>query len=605
MAIKLVTGNTFGCVSERVFDEIKENGMSEGRHIVIVPDQFALLSEMEVLDYLGIKSSFNIEVAGFSRLATRVLGDRSLTMLNQVTSVMLLKRVIMESESELNCYSSVSKKAGYVSEIYAVITNMRNSKITPEQLRNTASKTRGLISNKLIDIALLYERYLKLLATNYADMGSELESLAREIPNLEYIQNAHIYVVDFHELTRVKMDILSAFIEHSQSFTMGIVDMPDAKNSRLYPSFLVKFLTAEADRLNISLSRADVLEDMCKERLEIADRLYSYDLQCDMESAGHFEIKIADNKKHEVRGVARYIRRLVVEENYRYRDIVIVASDTDSYKKIIAKEFADFEIPFYLDDKTNLMTTAVAKLLTSASEAVRKNMRKSEMLRLSKCAIIGLAQSDVNSFERYVEKYSINFSRFAESFAIGLDDVLYSGAEIVRSRLYDMLEPLRRSASSTSEYMENVKEFYLSAIGDSYEQYIISVSNIDKRMGKVAEIARDKVDNCIAQIQGLFEEMELPLMELIEIMITAFASIEISTIPQFVDSVFIGQADKSKYQHNKIMFLLGASDGNYPNEANSGGVITASEAMIIESKGIVFAPNLREKVLLEIGRAHV
>ena len=599
MSIKLITGNTFKCVSERVFDEIKHNGMTSGRHIVIIPDQFTLLSEMEVLDHLGIKSSFNIEVAGFSRLATKVLGDRGLKMLNQVTSVMLLKKVIMESQDELLCYNRVCKKAGYVSELYAVITNMRNSKITPVALRKTASISRGVIANKLIDIALIYERYISLLSTRYADMGSELESLAREIPNLDYIKNAHIYVVDFHELTRVKMDILSAFIEHSQSFTIGVVDVESAKNSRLYPHFLVKFVMSEVSRLDLAIDREQVAEDLSEERREISDRLFSYNLQTDVKSAGHFEIKIAGNITHEVRSIARYIRQLAVEENYRYRDIAIVASDVDKYKTIIAKEFADFDIPVYLDDKKNLSTTAIAKLLNLSIDAVDKNMRKDEMIRLSKSEIIGLNHSDVNAFELYANKFSINYSRFASKFTIATDDPLYEGAEKVRSFLCEILSVLSEKSDSTLGYINCIKDFYNLATKDSYSQYINALNLVDKRSGKVAEIAIEKVMNCITQIEDLFESVEMDLSEVVDIIFTAFSSIEIATIPQFVDSVFLGQVDKSKYQHNKVMFILGASDGNYPKDGVSGGIITASEAKIIESKGVEFFPNNRDKILLD------
>ena len=599
MSIKLITGNTFKCVSERVFDEIKENDMTIGRHIVIIPDQFTLLIEMEVLEHLGLKSSFNIEVAGFSRLASKVLGDKGLKMLNQVTSVMLLKRVVMESESELICYNRVCKKAGYVSELYAVITNMRNSKITPEQLRKTALQTRGVLSNKLMDIALLYERYIRLLSTKYSDMGSELESLAKEIPNIDYIKNAHIYVVDFHELTRVKMDIISALIQHTQSFTMGVVDMPEAKNSRLYPNYLVKFLLSESKRLNMGYSRVDVLEKLQEERSEIADRLFSYNLQTDVKSKGHFEIKVADNITHEVRGVARYIRQLIVEENYRYCDIAIVASDVDNYKRIIAKEFADFSIPIYLDDKTNLMTTAYAKLLSLAMDAVNKNMRKDEMIRLSKSEILGLNHNEINAFELYANKFSMNFSRFASEFNIAKDDELYAGAELVRCKLASILSNISKKSTNTIDCINSIKEFYSAATNANYISYINRLSLIDKRQAKIAEIAQEKAVNCIAQIEELFESVELDFDDVVDILFTAFSSVEISTIPQYVDSVFLGQVDKSKYQHNKVMFMLGASDGNYPKDGVSGGIINANEAKIIEGKGVEFFPNNKEKILLD------
>lgn len=77
MAIKVITGNTFDVVSKSVYDEIAKNSKNGGKHCLIVPDQFALMSEKEVLDYLGLAASFDIEVASFSRLAAKYIKDKT------------------------------------------------------------------------------------------------------------------------------------------------------------------------------------------------------------------------------------------------------------------------------------------------------------------------------------------------------------------------------------------------------------------------------------------------------------------------------------------------------------------------------------------------
>lgn len=599
MSIKLITGNTFDCVANAVYDEIKANGIRTGRHIVFVPDQFALMNEMAVLDYLGIKSSFNIEVVGFSRLAHRLLRSDK-TMLNQQTSVMLLKKIIIDHKNELVCYNRVADKSGYVNELYAVITELRNSGVSPEKLGAVSLDIKGYLKGKLQDITLLYREYIKALATEYTDIGSELELLAERIPELDYITNAHIYVVDFHELTKVKMDILSALIHHCASFTVGVVDCPNAKNMRIYPRYISEFVTREAEKLGLPMEHSEVSDSsVIRELAVVADRVFSYYQSApELVNNGHYEIRTADSTLSEVRGVARCIRQLIVERGLRYRDISIAVSDMEKYKKEISQTFNDFEIPYYLDDKVALSTTAAAKLMLYAIECVEKNYRAGEVLSFAKSPLLMLTADDICEFELFVKKYNINYSRFTRPFDIGRDDASYECAERVRSVVYNALKVLKSDSRDVDVHIDNVEQFFTDAVLVGYDEYLTKIKAIDERMYDVAVMSVDKMQRTFTEVRDILVGGSYTAGEVYSIISATFDSIEISTVPQYVDGVFVGVENKSKYLGSKVMFLMGAQEGTYPQESDGKGIICVEEAEVLKSKGVEFFPSFKEKTLL-------
>src|SRR5690625_7802067 len=63
----------------------------------------------------------------------------------------------------------------------------------------------------------------------------------------------------------------------------------------------------------------------------------------------------AVHPRAELEGVLQEILRLVREENYRYRDMVIFVRDTSEYNDLIQTMFADYEVPVFIDEKRTML----------------------------------------------------------------------------------------------------------------------------------------------------------------------------------------------------------------------------------------------------------
>ena len=149
----LYKARTIHAATDAVLSAVKA---TEGRHIIIAPDAFTLAVEQTISNKLGKESVFHVEVMSFARLASVMLGEKIKKCLSPSGSVMLMEKVLCAKEKELRHYSGAARKQGFASEVYAAITSIRNSGVSPDQLFAALPLLKGRVEEKTHDLALLF-----------------------------------------------------------------------------------------------------------------------------------------------------------------------------------------------------------------------------------------------------------------------------------------------------------------------------------------------------------------------------------------------------------------------------------------------------------------
>ena len=82
-------GKTHYSVLQALINKLKENDVTCGHHIFIVPDRMSVLCEKLIFEKTGISSTCNIEVLTLSRIALRLLKNKN--VISRQASVMILQ----------------------------------------------------------------------------------------------------------------------------------------------------------------------------------------------------------------------------------------------------------------------------------------------------------------------------------------------------------------------------------------------------------------------------------------------------------------------------------------------------------------------------------
>ena len=219
--------------AEKVLSALKE---SRGRSIIIVPDAFTLSLETGALTRLGREGTFDVEVMSFARLASVALGKNISKCLSPAGSVILMEKVVRKYRDSLKIYGRAANKAGFAAELYAAVTAIRNSGISPDRLAVAAEHLSGHVRDKTADIVLLYRGYLEELAQEHTDSTTRLEALVEEIGKGDLpLLDADFYVMDYIDFNAKQLEVLSALMAKARSVTVSVVTRGNTENARIYP----------------------------------------------------------------------------------------------------------------------------------------------------------------------------------------------------------------------------------------------------------------------------------------------------------------------------------------------------------------------------------
>ena len=136
--------------------------------LLLVPEQFTLAAERELMRRLHLEGMFQLDVLSPSRLYEHVLnaaGRDEREPLSDAGRRMAVSQALEKLEDKLPYYGSITQRRGFVEKLCALITDMKRGGMTAESLAEYASALPdGVEKVKLDDLSRIYEQYHSVLA---------------------------------------------------------------------------------------------------------------------------------------------------------------------------------------------------------------------------------------------------------------------------------------------------------------------------------------------------------------------------------------------------------------------------------------------------------
>ncbi|MDE5755912.1 MAG: PD-(D/E)XK nuclease family protein [Clostridia bacterium] len=588
--IELILTNTLN--SNPILDKLKSKLGAGKKHILFVPDRFSLSYQKAVLEHLNIKGTFDIEVSSFPRLANKLLQNKK-RLLDKQSEVMLLRKVIDESKDDLLCFGKMGKSADFANDMYAVISQIRNSNISVERMQEAVDGLPKRIANKTKDIVKIYHDYAQYIQEDYSDGTSKLQALCDLIYD-GALNDYEVYISDFTSFSNIEYEIIKAIMANALNTHICLVDS-DGANSQVFPTDVKKRLFSLADEVGVNMNISYDKENLTGDAEIIFKGLYSYG-KVDGVRDGRTQILACKSIQDEVKSLARSVNRLVREQGARYKDIAIVGCDFAAYTPYINSIFKAFEIPFYADIKQSLSTQALTKLIASAIRAVGEKYSQSSVLEFAKQSVLGFDYDEVCIFDNYCCKYGVEYTRFLSPFTIGVEEQRVI-AESVREKIMALLAPLDLSGKYIKDHIKAVREFLQNCSAVTLTQNLADwqEQNGFAELSAITLQSESKLnsifDKCESMLGGNIADWE----EFYGIIMTAVESVEMSNIPLYSDSVFIGETSQNRYAGIDYMFVVGANAGKFPPEHSDTGIVSEREYYAWSKMNINVEPDCRRR----------
>ena len=167
MSLQFIFGNSGSGKSTYLYQKIIEESMqrTDSNFIVIVPEQFTMQTQKDLVMAHPRGGIMNIDVLSFQRLAHRIfeeVGADQRSVLTETGKNLMLRKVAIEEQEKLKVLGSRMNRPGYVSEVKSVLSELMQYEVSDFELQEMERKTenRPLLNAKLEDLQVLYRAFL-------------------------------------------------------------------------------------------------------------------------------------------------------------------------------------------------------------------------------------------------------------------------------------------------------------------------------------------------------------------------------------------------------------------------------------------------------------
>ncbi len=167
MSLQFIFGNSGSGKSYWLYQRIIEESRKhpEGSYLVIVPEQFTMQTQRELVRLHPDGGIMNIDILSFGRLAHRVfeeVGADRRSVLTETGKNLMLRKVAIREKERLQVLGSRMNRTGYISEVKSVLSELMQYEVSDFELQEMErfSENRPLLHAKLGDLRTLYRAFL-------------------------------------------------------------------------------------------------------------------------------------------------------------------------------------------------------------------------------------------------------------------------------------------------------------------------------------------------------------------------------------------------------------------------------------------------------------
>jgi ATP-dependent helicase/nuclease subunit B len=603
VAVKYIFGRSGMGKTRFIFSEIKQalENTDDDKLILLVPEQFTLQSERDLIEKLKLPGIMRIEVLSITRLTHKVInevGGVTRTIINEQGKHMVLRKIIDESAKDLTIYKKASKQPGFVRMLSELICELKRHDVSHLDLKSLGEPQEGIIIHqKLKDISTIYERFNSYLTGRYMDTEDYINLFIEKIEGAGFLKGARVWIDGFNTFNPQTIKIITKIIalaeETSIAFTMGLAG--DDRDDDLFMLSKLAYNKIHDAALNLGLKeeiinlspRTPVYKS--QEILHLEKEFFAYPYKRFTGEVNSIDLFAAANMNTEIENTAAQVLTLVRDRGMRFRDIAVVCNNMDSYGGLIKRVFDENGIPIFLDRKRDIMNNPIIELIMSVLDIIQRGYRYDDVFRFFKTGFGGLAPDEYEVLENYCLKYGIAGSKWKHEFSLGNENLHMLNK--YREKFITPLEKLEKRIKNAKTFGEITSALYgyMEALGvrDMLSCWIDSLRNKElyeyaNENASIWNIVLEIFD----QMVEILGDQPVTVKEYKRVLESGFMSFEVGIIPATVDSVLVGDIQRSKSHDIKALFVIGVNDGVLPSGKGEEGILSDEEKIFLKQKGI-------------------
>lgn len=592
--------------------------------ILIVPEQFSFESERAMLEMLGEKNNGRIEVLSFSRLADAVFreyGGKTGTMIDESGKAVLMSLALESLTEKLRLYSG-SKISAVVPELVSLRSELKRGSVSLPALMTAAEGMEEcLLREKLRELSMIFSVYDSLLEKNFLDDDDTLSRLGDALEKHDFFKGRLVVLDSFKGFTAQEMRILGQITAQSREcyITLCCDSLHDEKSGAGTFSPVKKVggkLVNEAKRLGVSVAAPIVLRENPRFKnpaLKVLEERI-YDPAADAFEGEAEEVSVCScrDMRDECDYTARAVKKLLRVNKMRCRDIAVVARNMEESRAELEAAFEKYGIPMFPDGRKPISSQPLVSFVRSCIAAVKGGFETGAIFGAAKTGLTDLSVEEVSELENYVLMWEISGKRWLAPFTSNPGGLMQETTDKTE-------KALARLNKSREALINPLIAFKNGAEGDGAQfaravYFLLINMHVDKNLKKFAVQLEADGETALAAEQDRIWDMLMEVLdqsagvlsgynagikrfgELFEMMIGART---LGSLPQGLDVVNVGSADRVRMNSPAAVFIIGANDGVFPAVPTSSGILSDSDRRRLSLMGLEVSEPCEERAVEE------
>ncbi len=644
MSLRLVYGRAGSGKTRYCLENIKHSlDHKQGKIVLIVPEQFSLQAERNLIKAAGTGGMLRAEVLSFRRMAYRVfneVGGIARRHINNAGKSMILFRIMDRLKDELGVFSGAAGQKGFANTMSRMIAEFKRYDLTPEMLREASEgldETGGL-KCKLQDLSLIYSEFEAALHQRYMDSDDDLTELCKKLDKSTQFNHTEIWIDEFSGFTPQEFRVIQKLLGIAD--TVNICLCTDCLETDLdtIPGMAFVPVRNTADKLKTLAHRDNVnIEPPVKLGQKgdagcaftgrfrsnqalghLEQNLFSYPCRKYVQPVESISVFAAANMFSEAEATAREVIKLCREKGMRYRDMAVTCRNLEHYEKVLYVVFKEYGIPCFIDKKRDISGHPLIILILSAFEIFKSNWAYESVFRYIKSGMSNITRESSDLLENYVLACGIKGYRWTqeqewtarEEFSGSGKEKGNGGQQVmeaVNSARIELVKPLeafrekikgrRKAAEICTALFDFLGEIGVPQRIDGLIRYFAGSGELDK-VNEYRQVW-NIVMEVLTQVVEVTGEDLLGIGRFGEILAAGFEEYSIGLIPPALDQVLVGSIERSKSHEIKALFILGVNEGVFPAAVSEEGILTDAERARLEGLGVQLAKDSKYKLLEE------
>ena len=608
MGIKFVIGTSGSGKTHYSRKRAAEIASGGNRAALLVPEQFSFETERAMLQLLPASLADSVEVFSFTRLArdvSRETGGIAGRRLDNSGRAAVMNVAMTQVQDHLSLYTG-RKRQDLIKNMLSAVSEFKSCSISPELLIETADKTEdSVLSCKLRELSLIYGAYDAIIANiGSIDPLDDLSRLAKDLELTEYFSGMTVIADSFTGFTRQEMAVLKQIVFQCDEFEITLC-CEDPENHRIQnkPDDLFATVYNTVDSLSefdndiefAFLSGHERFKSEALRKVE-AGLFRAKHPEPDSENCDGVVVYSAEDKYDETEFVAREIRRLARENAMRWRDFAIICRTDSDYKNQMLRALELQGIPCFCDRRSSVTDMPLVRFVMSAMDIINGRWRSEDIMRWLKTGMLrDVSLIDAARLENYCFVWNIRGKMWKEEFSQspygyknGSDDddkELLSKINASKECIVNLLNRFEANVKSETATGRDMAAAVYNLIESSgcaerIESMLPKLSPQDaEAQGQVWNLLMNILD----QLAAILGDSIISFREFSDLLSLMLGLCDVGEIPQGMDEVVFGSADRIRTSGVRAVFILGANEGVFPKLTESSGVFTDNERKLLIS----------------------